>query len=159
MEFRAAVFDADRTLWDHYNISELVEPMKVSGDVLVDGTGNKVNLYPRVRETFSALREKGIILGLATWNVESITKRVLELFRLKFDIIISREYPYKFLMLSEFLLKAKRMGVEIRPEEVLYIDDRRDHFGYIWFHLGKVKCVEMWKEINDYSEILKIVNV
>ncbi|BBD73999.1 magnesium-dependent phosphatase-1 [Sulfodiicoccus acidiphilus] len=157
MVIKAVVYDADKTLWNHHNISELVEPMSVSGDVLVDGRGDRVVVFPGVRDTLKTLRETGIMLGLATWNYESATKRVLSLLDLRFDVVVSKDYPYKFMMLMEFLIRASQLGMRIKPDEVLYVDDRRDHFGYIWFHIGKVKCLEMWKDVKEHREILKMI--
>ncbi|EHP68770.1 magnesium-dependent phosphatase-1 [Metallosphaera yellowstonensis MK1] len=158
---KAVVFDADKTLWDHYNISEFEEPFTViEGNSLVDAKGRKLKVFQNVRRTLKELRERGIIIGMATWNFSHKTSLVLKALELEqfFDVVVSRDFPYKFLMLGDFILEMRRRGKTIRPEEILFVDDRRVHFGNVWLYLGKVKCLEMWREVNDHLEILKRID-
>lgn len=158
---KAVVFDADRTLWDHHNISEFEEPLTLlEKDVLIDAKGRKLRVFQNVRRTLNELKERGLVIGMATWNLSyktSVVLRKLELDHL-FDVVVSRDFPYKFLMLGDFILEMRRRGKTIRPEEILFVDDRRVHFGNVWIYLGRVNCVEMWKDINDHLEILSKID-
>ncbi|MGC9105955.1 MAG: magnesium-dependent phosphatase-1 [Thermoprotei archaeon] len=157
---KAVVFDADKTLWDHHNISAFVEPLRLVGtDSVEDSAGNKLTLFPYVRETLKEIKNMGLLLGLATWNVPDKTEKVLKLLGLwdYFDIIVSKDFPYKFLHLTELILIARDRGIKIKPEEIAFFDDRRVHFGNVWLYLGDVKCYEMWKDVKSFQEVLAIV--
>lgn len=157
---KAVVFDADKTLWDHHNISIFKEPLTlVDRDSIADAEGNKLTLFPFVREALKGIKDMGLTLGLATWNYPEKAERVLKLLGLwdLFDVVISRDYPFKFLYLSEFVLRVRDLGVHIRPEEIAFFDDRRAHFGNIWLYLGKVRCFEMWKDVKSFQEVLEVV--
>ncbi|WP_338600592.1 magnesium-dependent phosphatase-1 [Sulfolobus tengchongensis] len=158
---KAVVFDADKTLWDHHNISEFEEPLKiVDANTLEDSKGRALHLFPEVRETLRELKNRGYILGLATWNYEEKAIKVLSALDLMqyFHVIVAKPFPYKFLMLSYIMIEIRnRMNVRIKPDEILFLDDRRGHFGNIWLYLGNVKCLEMWKDVTRYVEIFDII--
>ncbi|MCY0849959.1 magnesium-dependent phosphatase-1 [Sulfuracidifex metallicus] len=157
---KVVVFDADKTLWDHYNISEFVEPLKkISEDEIEDSSGNKLKLFPNVRESLKELKRRGYILGVATWNLPekaSLVFNALELSQL-FDIVVSRPFPFKFLMLTEIINELRKRGVNVRRDEIMFIDDRRIHFGNVWLYLPGVKCIEMWKEMQDHIDVFKLL--
>lgn len=160
MKVKLVIFDADKTLWDHHNISEFEEPIKaINENEIEDSKGRRLKVFPEVRETLKELKDKGILLGLATWNIPEKTDKVLKTLKLDnfFDIIISKDFPYKFIMISEIFIKLKNKGITVRPEETIFVDDRRLHFGNVWLYLGNIKCIEMWKDIKNHKEILKLV--
>jgi magnesium-dependent phosphatase-1 len=155
------IFDADKTLWDHHNISEFEgEIKKISENEIIDSKGNRLKLADGVREVLSKLKSLGIIIAMATWNFEDKTLKVLEVLGLihYFDIIVSKPYPYKFIMIREILQELLNKNIKVKPNEILFVDDRRQHFGYVWLYIGNIKCIEMWKDVNSLFEILKIIN-
>ncbi len=157
---KVVVFDADKTLWDHHNISEFEDPLKLLDEnTLEDARGRRLNLFPHVRETLRELKQRGLILAVATWNVEEIAKKVFNTLDLSkyFDVIIARPYPYKFLMISQIIVELDKVGLKVKPNEILFVDDRRGHFGNVWLYLGDVKCLEMWKDIMGYKDILNMI--
>ncbi len=157
---RVVVFDADKTLWNHYNISEFVEPLKrISEDEIEDSTGNKLKLFNNVRNSLTELKKRGYILGMATWNIPEKTSVVLKTLELDwlFDEIVSRPFPYKFIMIGDILLNLRKKGLEVKREEVIFVDDRRVHFGNVWLYLPGVKCFEMWRDIQDHVEVFKLL--
>ena len=157
---KLVVFDADKTLWDHHNISDFEEPLKLVGtDSVEDSKGNKLTLFPYVREALKEIKSMNLLLGLATWNIPQKTERVLKLLNLwdVFDFIASNDYPYKFLGLTEIIVKARERGYRIRPEEIAFFDDRRVHFGNVWLYLGRVNCFEMWTDVKSFKEVVEVV--
>ncbi|TRM82096.1 magnesium-dependent phosphatase-1, partial [Sulfolobus sp. A20-N-F6] len=74
-----------------------------------------------------------------------------------FDVIVARPYPYKFLMISQIIVELDKVGLKVKPNEILFVDDRRGHFGNVWLYLGDVKCLEMWKDIMGYKDILNMI--
>lgn len=84
------------------------------------------------------------------------TEKVLKALELDsyFDVVVSRDFPFKFIMIAEILRKFAESGIRFRPEEILFVDDRRAHFGNVWLYLGRIQCLEMWKDINDHLEII-----
>jgi magnesium-dependent phosphatase-1 len=157
---RAVVYDADKTLWDHHNVSEFVEPIKIeSQDTVVDSEGRKLVLFPEVKETLGYIKSKGLLLGMATWNFEDKVMRILSLLGIDqyFDVVVARSYPYKFIMLAHFINSLRRKGIRIRPSEILFVDDRRLHFGNIWYYIGDIKCLEMWKDLKSHKELIGVI--
>lgn len=156
---KVVVLDADKTLWDHPNISNLKPPLKlVNENSLEDSSGSKVTLFSGVRETLQELKDMGFYLVLATWNIPEKTEIVLSTLKLKnyFDLIVSREYPFKFIYISHIIsLLRQSKKVEIKPEEILFVDDRRVHFGNTWLYVGNVNCLEMWGDINNHKQIIE----
>jgi len=155
---KVVVFDADKTLWDHHNISIFKKPYKLlSENSIEDFSGNKLTLFPEVRETLKEIKNMGLITALATWNLPEKTDEILTLLKLKdyFDIIVSRDYPFKFLFISEIINRTREKGVLVKPEEIMFVDDRRVHFGNVWLYLGNVKCLEMWGDIHSHKQILE----
>lgn len=155
---KVVVFDADKTLWDHHNISIFKKPYKlVNENSVEDSSGNKLTLFPDVRDTLKKIKDMGIITALATWNLPEKTEEILTLLNLKeyFDIIVSRDFPFKFLYISEIINRVKEMDITIRPDEIIFVDDRRVHFGNVWLYLGDIKCLEMWNDIHSHKQILE----
>ncbi|BCU71346.1 magnesium-dependent phosphatase-1 [Stygiolobus caldivivus] len=156
---KVVVFDADKTLWDHSNISALKPPLKIlNEDSIEDSNGHRVTLFPDVRETLYELKDMGFYLALATWNIPEKTEAVLSALKLKeyFDLIISREYPFKFIYISHIISMFRLLKkVEIKPNEILFIDDRRVHFGNTWLYVGDVNCLEMWSDVNNHKQIIE----
>ncbi|MEM3947648.1 MAG: magnesium-dependent phosphatase-1, partial [Metallosphaera sp.] len=141
----------------HYNISEFEAPLKlVDENVLQDSLGRTLKLFPNVRKTLEKLKERGVKIGMATWNFPEKTKAVLETLGLDkyFDVVISRDFPFKFIMISEIIKRLREQGMSVKPEEILFVDDRRAHFGNVWLYLGNINCLEMWKDVNDHMELI-----
>ncbi|ABP96070.1 MULTISPECIES: magnesium-dependent phosphatase-1 [Metallosphaera] len=154
---KLVIFDADKTLWDHYNISEFEEPFHLpERDILRDSEGRTLKLFPNVRKTLEELKRKDVKIAMATWNFPHKTEKVLKALELDsyFDVVVSRDFPFKFIMIAEILRKFAESGIRFRPEEILFVDDRRAHFGNVWLYLGRIQCLEMWKDINDHLEII-----
>ncbi|MEM0173529.1 MAG: magnesium-dependent phosphatase-1 [Sulfolobaceae archaeon] len=157
---KVVIFDADKTLWDHHNISEFEgELIRIDKDTITDSKGNKLKLAEGVRDTLEFLKSMKKIIGMATWNYEEKLIKILTMLEIRdyFDIIISRPYPYKFIMIKEIIRMLIERGIQIKPEEILFVDDRRQHFGYVWLYNGNIKCIEMWKDVKSFNELLDFI--
>jgi magnesium-dependent phosphatase-1 len=146
------VYDVDKTIWDHYNVSEFEPPFKKENNSIYDSKGRKLTLFPGVRETLIEVSKYNVFLGLATWNNEKPLYEILDMLGILrfFKYVVARPYPYKSYMLLEIIKELRKAGNNLKPEEIVYIDDRRIHFGKIWLELGPVKCIEMWKDFKDH---------
>ncbi|GAA5418926.1 hypothetical protein Stok01_00882 [Sulfurisphaera tokodaii] len=158
MMIKIVVFDADKTLWDHYNISIFKKPYKlINENSIEDSEGNRLTLFPEVRDTLKSLKDMGLFIGLATWNLPEKTYEILDLLKIReyFDIITSKDYPFKFIFIAEIIDKMREKGIYLKPDEIMFIDDRRVHFGNTWLYLGNIKCLEMWSDIIHHKQILE----
>lgn len=83
MAVRLVVFDCDRTLWDHHNVSELSLPFRrIDDDAVEDADGMQVRLAPGVRQVMEALRRRGILISVASWNRPEAVFAIFEQLRL-----------------------------------------------------------------------------
>ena len=157
MVIRLVVFDADRTLWDHSDISSLTLPFKkVDKNSLIDANEVSLNLFNGIRELLKELRKRGIIIALATWNKPEQIFEAIHLLEIEefFKIIKAEFYPNKHLLIKKILSKLLKEGIQIKPSEVLYIDDQKRHLKDIHDTIGKVAFIQMWKDVKAPSEIL-----
>ena len=157
MPVRLVIFDCDRTLWDHANVSELAPPFcKVDDETVADATGARVRLFPGVREVLEALRRRGILISAASWN------RPEPVFAI-FDLLGLREYftrpkvefhPYKERMVRALLEELAGDGVRLAPEEVLFVDDRAVHLNRVRRLVGPVRTLRPGADLTDIREVL-----
>jgi magnesium-dependent phosphatase-1 len=67
MAIRLVIFDADKTLWTHSDISRLVLPFRlVSRDVITDANGESFQLFDGVRELLEGLESKRVLITMAS---------------------------------------------------------------------------------------------
>lgn len=160
LSIRLVVFDADKTLWDNPNASSLELPFKrVGEDSLVDARGNRLNLFSSIRELLQVLRSEGIVLALATWNKPEQIKEALRILELEpfFRYVAAEFHPRKHLLLRETLKNLSDEGTHLKPEEILYVDDRDIHLKDIRKTVGRVAFLQMWKDVTHPNEILSYV--
>ena len=63
MGIQLVIFDCDRTLWHHEDVSSLQMPFrKVNEETAVDARGIQVRLFSGVRDVLEALRARGGLL-------------------------------------------------------------------------------------------------
>lgn len=149
--------DLDGTVWDHKDISSLYPPFRrISTHVIVDKNGEAVNLRPRVEDFLKWARQEGFILSTLSWNDYDVAYQALRAFELDryFHYIVVEPHPRKDKMLYRLLQQIKReRGVEIRPQDVVYIDDRDIHLREILENVGPVKFIHFGKDVKCFSEI------
>jgi len=154
------VLDADRTLWSHSDISSCTLPFRrVSEDKLVDSRGEVVELYPGVRELLEQLKSMGAIVALATWNRPEPILEALEKLGILpyFDLIKAEPHPRKHEMILSLLEELKELGVEVKPESIVYVDDRDIHLPAILGEVGQVDFVHMWVDVESHTQLLAYI--
>lgn len=120
MAIKLVILDADRTLWDHRDVSAMVRPFRLSDrDVLVDSTGNKVRLLRGVRDFLERLKERGLAASIASWNLPGPVMEALQLLALDtyFTNSVVEMHPEKHEMIRKILSKFETQG---RPSPANY---------------------------------------
>ncbi len=149
--------DLDGTVWDHPNISSLEPPFtRVSDNTIVDSTGIAVHLHQNVRRFLSEIRELGIKVIALSWNVYEIAYQALQAFDLVkyFDALYIEPHPHKGYLMAKAL---QELNLDVKPCEVLYIDDRDIHIDEIKAIVGNVVFIQAWKHFKSFNELLNLV--
>jgi len=160
LSIKLVIFDGDKTLWDHPDISLTNPPFqRIDKDTLVDTIGSEIRLYKRVREMLQRLKEQDIIISLASWNMPESCLEALE----KLDLLRYfrhpkvQPHPEKHRMIKELIDDLREEGVKIEPSEILYVDDKSRHLGDVRKQVGEILFLQMWVDVKDHTEILEYV--
>ncbi len=52
---------------------------------------------------------------------------------------------------------SEKLGVRLKPESIVYIDDRDIHIGEIKEKVGNVLFLQAWRDFRDFNEALKLI--
>ena len=157
MSIKLVVLDLDGTLWDHPDVSVLIPPFRrLDNDSAEDTEGRMVRLYAGMRELIEELDRRGVLLSIASWNKPEPVYELLKLFELDsfFRHPMVQFHPDKDRMVRELLAKLEKEGVDVKPEEILYVDDHDWHLAEIKETVGLVNFLHMWKDVNSPLKIL-----
>lgn len=160
MAVRLVILDLDRTLWDHHNVTELQPPFhRVDAETVEDATGIRVRLRPGAREVLGALRERGVLISVASWNEPAPVFAILDTFELTrfFTCPQVEPHPYKERTIAALLAELAARGTAVAPEEVLFIDDRALHLRRVRAAVGPIQTLHAGVEITDLREVLNVV--
>ncbi len=160
MVIKLVVFDADKTLWSHPNVSNLALPFKlVDGDTVSDADGVTFCLYEGMRELLSALQRMGVTMTIASWNKPEPVKQALTLLSINrfFRIVKAEFHENKHLMIASTLSELSQEGIPLKPEEILYVDDRTLHIENVRNKVGAVHFIQMWIDAKSPHNILEYV--
>jgi magnesium-dependent phosphatase-1 len=160
MTIKLVVFDADKTLWSHHNVSSLSLPFRlVNCDTLADANGETFWLFQGIRELLEELRTKHIIMTIASWNKPEPVKEALRLFEINpFFMIVKAEFhPDKHHMIESTISELAEKGTKIRPNEILYIDDRTIHLENVRKMLGPIHFIQMWVDVKKPRDICEFL--
>ena len=144
--------DLDGTVWDHKDISSTNPPYRCVGDLLYNSTGTIVKLYSNVREFLSLLKTKRLLVYTLSWNDPTKALKALECLNLKefFDGHVIHNHPHKHLGMKKII---EKLNLNIRPCQIIYIDDRKLHVNDIKKTIGEITFIHMWKDVKDYNEL------
>ncbi|ALM75060.1 magnesium-dependent phosphatase-1 [Thermococcus barophilus] len=153
---RLLILDLDGTLWDHEDASQLVPPFEVHDDTVIDAYGNKLSLFPSVREFLEWAKDR-FILSIASWNMEELVRPILEALGLWDYFIFPKieNHPDKASMILRTVEQLKSIGYEV--DEIIYIDDRTLHLQDIKREIPNVKFIQMWIDVKSFEELKKVL--
>lgn len=160
MAIKLVVFDADKTLWSHPNVSNLTLPFKlVDRNTVSDAEGVTFHLYEGIRELLSKLQRMGVTMTVASWNKPEPVKQALNLFSIScfFKIVKAEFHENKHLMIASTLSELSEDGVKLKSEEILYVDDRTLHIENVRNKVGAVHFIQMWVDAKSPNDILQYV--
>ena len=126
---KVIVLDLDRTIWSHPDVTSLVPPYDVTDDSLVDSRGEYLKLNECVRQFLDVVKSKGRwVLAIVSWNKPRKAEEVLDLLKLAkyFDIKVIEYHPRKDVMFEKLLQLLHVNGLDVKPEDMMYIDDNSE---------------------------------
>jgi len=157
MAVRLVIFDCDRTLWDHVDVSALRPPYRrIDGETVADSRGERVRLFPGVRDVLETLQSRGILISIASWNRPEHVFPIFELLELAsyFTHPKVEFHPRKEMMIEALLAQLAAGGHRLRPDEVLFVDDRLVNLQRVREALGPVRTLQAGVEITDVRAVL-----
>lgn len=161
MGIHLVILDADMTLWNHPDISSLTLPFKkLDKNSLIDARGKVLRLFDGIRDLLKGLKERNLIISLVTWNKpEHVDEaiRVLEIDKF-FRFIEIKFAPNKHLLVARILARLSEKGVQLKPHEILYVDDQTRHLNDIYEKVGRIIFLQMWKDVKEPYEILTYID-
>jgi magnesium-dependent phosphatase-1 len=149
------------TLWNHPDISSLTLPFKkVNKNSLTDAKGESLTLFDGVRDLLKGLKERDLTTSLVTWNKPGHVNEAIRLLDIdKFFKFIEVEFtPNKHLLIARILSRLSEKGVQLKPHEILYVDDSTRHLNEICNKVGRVTFLHMWNEVKEPREILTYID-
>ncbi len=137
---KLVAFDGDNTLWqplDGVNLSDRTPtdaegwphftfaPADSDSLLVVRDDGARFALRPEAREVLQALKSRGVLLAVVSWNHEGNIQRILESFAVRdyFDYVVAEFHSNKDRMLDRVLDEARRNGHELSAGDLLLVDD------------------------------------
>src|SRR2546428_11424746 len=126
MAIRLVILDCDRTLWEHEDVLMLQAPFtRVDGQTVQDARGEQVRLAAGARELLDALRQRGILISLCSWNRADLVFAILDLLGLTPYFVHPKVefHPHKDRMIAALLAELAQEGTVLQPQEVLFVDD------------------------------------
>ena len=154
MAIRLVIFDCDLTLWDHRNVSGLRLPFrKVDAETVADADGVQVRLFPGVREVLAAIHDQGLLMSVASWNQPEHVFAIFDLLELSGYFTRPKERT-----IAALFQELRADGFPLRPEEVLYVDDRTLHFERVREAVGPVHILQAGVDFTQFADVLAYLN-
>jgi magnesium-dependent phosphatase-1 len=126
-----AILDADDTMWD------VAEPIwdrgvrEARGDLLILSDGAELRLRPEVRPGLRALKSRGVLLAMASHNLDlpdagvTAAMEALKIADL-FDHVMVRNSSDKNAMIRDI---CASLGVDLVKDKIFFTDDSEKHVG------------------------------
>lgn len=113
-------------------------------------------MAPGVREVLDALRACGTLISVASWNHPEPVLAIFEALGLAqyFTRHKVEFQPYKEKAIAMLLEELAADGVALRPEEVLFVDDRMLHFNRIRRFVGPVRTLLVGVDVTGLRDVL-----
>ncbi len=156
------LLDLDGTLWDNEDISLLSLPFrKLDRDKIRDSNGIEIRLNREIVELTIWAKENGAITSTLSWNIPDNAMAALKTFHLThlFDYITVENTHRKDSMILKLLRNIKNEhGIEFKPCEIVYIDDRDIHIKDIYRNVGPVNFLQAWRDFTTFKEGCRLIN-
>ncbi len=161
MAVKLVILDCDLTLWDHANVTALRLPLtRVDATTVRDADGVQVRLLPGVHELLAGLHARGILISIASWNQPDPVFAILDLLGLSryFTRPKVEPHPYKERTIAALLAELAAEGNVLRPDEVLYVDDRALHFRRVREVVGAIHTLRPGEDVKDLLDVMGYVD-
>lgn len=120
--------------------------------------GQRFELYPEVPALFDALRRRGVLISLASYNHPEPVWRALQ----ALDLLDYFQHPVvewsgrKDLMLQRILAALAAQGYTIHPANALFVDDDLSgHYRQQMAEIG-VHFLQRWVDLHHLDELLRL---
>jgi magnesium-dependent phosphatase-1 len=156
---KLVIFDADDTLWtiDRGFASLLKPPLKRTGlNSLEDAEGKKLRLFEGVRELLNFLREKSILLSIASSNQynPNMVEECLKTLGLDFFVYPQVNYRDKGENVKNLLNTIyENHGEKINYDEIIFVDDSEAHIFNVKNLCPGIKVLHLGSDISSVTEI------
>ena len=161
MAIRLVILDCDRTLWEHEDVFTLQPPFtRINAQTVQDAEGEEVKLAPGARELLEALRGRGILISLCSWNRADLVFAILDQLGLTQYFVHPKVefHPHKDRMIVEILSELAREGTVLQPEEVLFVDDNPLMLEKVRQGVGPVRTLRAELDVLDLRDVLKVLD-
>ncbi len=152
---KLVIFDDEVLLRGNCRLGDILPAQHVTGDIVYDDYGHSLTLLPGARYVLEELHQRGIYASLNSTNYASNSIAVLKLLGIfewfMFPMINTVE---KGLNCQEILRRLRQKGVEIKNEEVIFVDVKQENIESALKLLPGCKALLMYKDIFDVSDIL-----
>src|SRR3989442_3103605 len=161
MAIRLVILDCDRTLWEHEDVLMLQAPFtRVDGQTVQDARGEQVRLAAGARQLLDALRQRGILISLCSWNRADLVFAILDLLGLTPYFVHPKVefHPHKDRMIAALLAELAQEGTVLQPEEVLFVDDNPMMLGKGRQGVGTVRYLPAELDVLDFASVVEAVD-
>ncbi len=152
--------DLDGTLWDHLNISGVNPPYMRIDELSIKNNDNVIiTVYKSALDFMKWAKSSGAIITSLSWNRTDYVNEALTKLGISelFDYNSTDYTPDKDKRLLKLIEELKMSGIDIKPEMIVYVDDRDIHMEAIKKNIGNIIFINIWKDIKNYDDAKKIV--
>jgi len=152
--------DLDGTLWDHLNISGVNPPYMRIDELSIRNNDNIIiTVYKSALDFMKWAKSNGAIITSLSWNrTDYVNEALAKLGIIELFDYNSTDYtPDKDKRLLKLIEELKMSGIDIKPEMIVYVDDRDIHMENIKKNIGNIVFINIWKDIKNYDDAKKIV--
>ncbi|MBS7251718.1 MAG: magnesium-dependent phosphatase-1 [Candidatus Freyarchaeota archaeon] len=164
MPIKLIVFDVDETLWSvSVTFTSFLKPplRLVEVNEIRDSQEAKVKLFPEVRELLKTIKEKGILMSIASLNdpEPNLVMECLKLFKIA-DYFIYPQVNHKGknrnIKTILKLIKEKE-GIQIDYSEIIFVDDQELNTRSVMKGCPGIKAVHLGTDIKNIGQILNLI--
>jgi magnesium-dependent phosphatase-1 len=169
-------FDGDETLWTPLSVVNLSDrtptdnvgrpdfvfkPTPQNPLIAERDDGALFALRPEARSVMEALRKRGVLVGVISYNHEGNVRRILEAFGILslVDYVVAQWHSDKNRMLLKMLAMARADGRSIEPSEAMLVDDDPFHIYRGQYARLGAGFVQFGVDITDLRQVLPLAGI